>query len=400
MLQHSFTHGLVRITTAALAMACLAGTAQAAGYTLTWLGDLPGGANSSHAHGINDAGQVVGESEAASGTRAYIWDAAGGMRDLGDLPGGQDLSLASGINNAGQVVGSSYVATGSHAFLWDAVGGMQDLGDLPGGIDESLAIGINNAGQVVGAGQVLGGGWQETGGSAFLWDATDGMRDLGDLPGGYDASRAYGINDTGQVVGKIDRNSGHHAFLWDTTNGIQDLGSLPGGVSDLSVAVAINDVGQVVGESSATGGRHPFLWDTENGMRDLGVLPGGALPGGKDLSYANGINDAGQVVGTSRVSADYSVPLHAFLWDVVNGLQDLNDLVDPGLGAVLSSASDINASGQIVGTGLVGGGFQAFLLTPTSDVPVPAALPLMLGGLGVLAGLTRRGSKHVAHAAI
>jgi hypothetical protein len=44
MLQHSFTRGLVRIATAALAMACLSGTAQAAGYTLIRLGDLPGGA--------------------------------------------------------------------------------------------------------------------------------------------------------------------------------------------------------------------------------------------------------------------------------------------------------------------------------------------------------------------
>jgi cyanate permease len=44
MLLHSFTRGLARITTAALAMACLSGAAQAAGYTLTALGHLPGGA--------------------------------------------------------------------------------------------------------------------------------------------------------------------------------------------------------------------------------------------------------------------------------------------------------------------------------------------------------------------
>jgi hypothetical protein len=35
-----------------------------------------------------------------------------------------------------------------------------------------------------------------------------------------------------------------------------------------------------------------------------------------------------------------------------------------------------------------------------SDVPVPAALPLMLGGLGVLAGVACRRSKRVTHAAI
>ena len=41
--------------------------------------------------------------------------------------------------------------------------------------------------------------------------------------------------------------------------------------------------------------------------------------------------------------------LRAFLWDVVGGMQDLNDLIDPGLSAVLTEAYAINASGQIVG---------------------------------------------------
>jgi hypothetical protein len=46
LLKHALTRGLARITTVALAMACLSGTAQAAGYTLTLLGDLPGGLTS------------------------------------------------------------------------------------------------------------------------------------------------------------------------------------------------------------------------------------------------------------------------------------------------------------------------------------------------------------------
>jgi hypothetical protein len=94
--------------------------------------------------------------------------------------------------------------------------------------------------------------------------------------------------------------------------------------------------------------------------------------------------------------------LRAFLWDVVGGMQDLNDLIDPGLSAVLTEAYAINASGQIVGYGTIDGIRQAFLLTPNSvaAVPVPGSLPLMLGGLGVLAGVARRRSKRVTHAAI
>src|SRR3989442_9374451 len=54
-----------------------------------------------------------------------------------------------GINAAGQVVGGANTASGhTHAFLWDAVNGMKDLGTLGAGY--SSAHGINTAGQVVG----------------------------------------------------------------------------------------------------------------------------------------------------------------------------------------------------------------------------------------------------------
>src|SRR5215207_10175943 len=62
---------------------------------------------------------------------------------------------------------------------------------------------------------------------AFLYDSTNGMKDLGTLGGTN--SYAYGINDSGQVVGYSDTaNSGPHAFLYDSTNGMKDLGTLGG----------------------------------------------------------------------------------------------------------------------------------------------------------------------------
>src|SRR5207249_11312783 len=53
-------------------------------------------------------------------------------------------------------------------------------------------------------------------------------------------------------------------------------------------ALAINAAGQVVGGAAGTG--HAFLWDAVNGMKDLGAL-------GRNVSSASGINAAGQVVG-------------------------------------------------------------------------------------------------------
>src|SRR2546422_786419 len=102
------------------------------------LGALPGD-STSLAHGINDAGQVVGQS---GWLHAFLWD-NGTMTNLGNLGG--PLSAATGINNAGQVVGTSETPSGwSHAFLWQN-GTMIDLGTLGGG--QTGAVHLNVPGQ-------------------------------------------------------------------------------------------------------------------------------------------------------------------------------------------------------------------------------------------------------------
>ena len=45
------------------------------------LGALPGYENS-EAYDINDSGAVVGSSNGSRGSRAFVWTAKGGMRDL------------------------------------------------------------------------------------------------------------------------------------------------------------------------------------------------------------------------------------------------------------------------------------------------------------------------------
>ena len=56
------------------------------------------------AYGINDSGQVVGESSTVSGDlHAFLWE-GGVMTDLGTL--GDGYYWANGINMHGQIVGS------------------------------------------------------------------------------------------------------------------------------------------------------------------------------------------------------------------------------------------------------------------------------------------------------
>jgi probable HAF family extracellular repeat protein len=150
---------------------------------------------------INASGQVVGSNfTSTTGTHAFLYE-AGVMNDLGVPPDANcSLSRAFGINDSGQVVGESLCAGLRHLFLYSKSTGMKDLGLLPGAVagTNSQAFDINASGQVVGY------SGSSAGEHAFLW-ADDGdpntidMKDLGTLGGFH--SYAYGINDSGQVVG-------------------------------------------------------------------------------------------------------------------------------------------------------------------------------------------------------
>jgi probable HAF family extracellular repeat protein len=237
----------------------------------------------------------------------------GTMIDLGTLPGGGSFagSIADGINDSGQVVGQSATfGTNDHGFLYSG-GTMVDLGTLPGGYN-SFARGINSSSQIVGNSDVHGGVQDH----AFLYSAGR-MIDLGTLPGGTN-SGAWRINNSGQVVGQSDRTGGAtHAFLY--SNGrMTDLGTLSG-ASD-SFATSINNSGQIVGYSDfANGSTHAFLYGGGT-MSDLGTLPGGTY------SSAGDINSSGQIVGAAKTAGGV---LHAVLYSG-GTMTDLNNLVSLG----------------------------------------------------------------------
>src|SRR6185503_11913790 len=79
------------------------------------------------------------------------------------------------------------------------------------------------------------------------------------------------------------------------------------------------------------------------------------------------INNTGQVVGVARIGRGN----RAFLYDD-QGMHNLNTLIPPDSGWLLTTARSINEKGQITGLGLLNGEFHAFVLTPASS-PEPAA---------------------------
>lgn len=117
----------------------------------------PSGRTDSEAHGINDAGDVVGGSNDGSGNReAALFDWTGGYKGLGML-GGDLSSQAYDINNNGWAVGeSNNFMTGSfRAFLYRD-GQMSDLASLidpnSGWSNLAVAKGVNDQGWIVGSG--------------------------------------------------------------------------------------------------------------------------------------------------------------------------------------------------------------------------------------------------------
>jgi probable HAF family extracellular repeat protein len=116
------------------------------------LGTLPGYSWSRAVAISTDGTWVAGE---CSGTnqQAFRWSATTGMIGLGTLGG--NYSSASGVNNAGKVVGTSNASGGRQpqtAFLWQngTMFNLNSLTDMPSGKHLQLARDINNAGHIVG----------------------------------------------------------------------------------------------------------------------------------------------------------------------------------------------------------------------------------------------------------
>ena len=268
------------------------------------LGTL-GGVTAS-ANCINNVGQVAGQAASfASDINAFRVDAnQSTMIDLGTLSGSPNsYAWAFGINDKGQVVGESYTTNNFsgfqiiRAFCTAADQPINpttdDLGTFPGGTS-SVAYGINDNGQVVGGANTGGSANAE---HAFLYSGGS-MQDLGTLPGGK-GSEAHAVNNIGQVVGYADTSSGlEDAFLY-SGGSMQDLGTLLGATQ--SEALGINNSGRVVGYATAGADiygdpiNRAFVYIGSGSIEDLNNLI--SPSSGWTLEEATGINDSGQICG-------------------------------------------------------------------------------------------------------
>ncbi|MBN3945101.1 MAG: DUF3466 family protein [Nostoc sp. NMS7] len=206
---------------------------------------------------------------------------------------------------------------------------LTDLGSLTGEAN-SYATDINDSGEVT---------INSLDGSDSFFYSNGSLQKISPLPGDNQLT-VTGINNLGQVVGNsVGNNStGNNPFLY--SNGITQ--PLP---IQNAIPYAINDRTQVVGGASKLGS---FLY-TDGIATSIGGTPG---------TVAYGLNNLGQVVGILNSNT-------AFLYK--NG-QTINLGTLPS--DTYSSASDINDSGQVVGTsGLTGvDDGRAFLYTSSTGL--------------------------------
>jgi probable HAF family extracellular repeat protein len=135
---------------------------------------------------------------------------------------------------------------------------------------------------------------------------------------------------------------------------MHDLGTLGGSWSQ---AFAINAAEQITGQAYLPGNAkaHAFLY-SGGSMTDLGAL--------NQYSSGLAINGSGVAVGNSDVRNNTGfLVYHAVIYQ--NGAPvDLNGLIPPRTGWVMSAATSVNDSGEIVGYGELHGVQHGFLLTP------------------------------------
>jgi probable HAF family extracellular repeat protein len=192
--------------------------------------------------GINDSGDIVGYYTFIASTRPPTLGDGGFVLSGGNVTKffvpGSTSTAAFGINNLGQIVGA-YESHGPHGFLFS--GGSYTTVDFPG---FGLPHGINNAGEIVG----------NNNGESFL--LSGGVLTPLSVPGST-STEAYGINDAEQILGTYyDANNVRHGFL--LSGGSYSTLDPPGSIR--TFAFGINDAGAIVGEyGDAAGNVHGFL---------------------------------------------------------------------------------------------------------------------------------------------
>lgn len=282
---------------------------------------------------------LLGASSIANAVSLYV------ATDLGpvvtkDIAESQNLKIK--INANGHVMGSSHNGQAGSvikAFVWDATNGRRNLDTTPNVSD--FALDINNDNTIV--------GWRHDGTTrqSIVWKTLDGVTwtpELINIPGAVKAE-ARSIDGLGNILNRYEDSNGILYNHLITSSGIPHALNADLQVGNIE-AFTIRDEKVYGDHFNLNGEEHGFALDITNGLIDLGSF-------GNAVNYSIAVesgNSGNTLVGGGYLDSDLTctvdcVPLnHAMMWDATNGYQDLlpND-------PQYSFATDINNPGQIVG---------------------------------------------------
>lgn len=353
------------------------------------------GHQESWVRGMNQAGQVIGDSVQF---RGQAYDYYGSYADSGWLhQDGQTVRLgltgsaytdADGlprsftrrINEAGQVLGGSFATSGWEIWIYDS-GNYTTIGltgaehTRPDGGRTNSPNSLNNAGQVTGSAYRYDGA-DHKGTSAWFYDGTQtveiGLLDTEHTSGaGARRSVDQWLNDAGQVAGYSWRYNGQSSQHGQTAwlyNGTQTINLSLGGAEhtrddgyEWSEVEVLKDTGYVLGHSkrysgSADNGQSVWLYNGSEtvhiGLVDAEHTRGDGYKFSESRYTHRVATSSGFVIGESK-RFDGNTDMGQSAW-LFNGEETINvGLTDPTHtrddGYRYSDVRHVNEAGQVAG---------------------------------------------------
>ena len=337
-------------------LALAVGTASAVEYRPYLITDLGTLGGATKGYGINEAGQVAGESSNGP-PQAFYW--SGGS--MTNLNGSALASWAKDINNDGLVMGySAPTMSTRELWNWEDTGGSGTFTTLSFGTETVSSITaerMNNRGEIVGVysgGAVSNQAFVHTGGTAGT------LVNIGKVGNMNGSSFAKDINENGLVVGYGMKTSSStwtpYSYDIDTDTWVDLEFAVAGGT--LVGAHAVNDQGWMVVSGNLEGTARYYLW---NGTTTSVIS--GPSGGTTNISTPHDLNNNGQVVGiygSAGVLYDDDTKQTTGLWDLLSAS-------DQSTWTAIVSGQAINEAGQITGYATQSSSSQyfGFLMTPT-----------------------------------
>ncbi len=305
----------------------------------------------------------------------------------------------------------SPTALGLRPVRWDPGGTSYTQLDVFGttltGDTHGEALAINAAGTAAGYAEDYDSQGNFLGEFAVRWNASGtAATKLDNLPGTI-SGIGYAINSAGTVVGIQSGDNGYAPARWDASGtSISQLGILGTDSTGFTFAgaIKINSAGTAVGYAEKYDDSHndlgfrAVLWHaSDTAANELANL--GTDLDGHTFSSASAINNAGFTVGEAEAFDEDGNDLgsRAVYWNPDGTVVDLNTLIDPASGWLLTNATAISDTGWIAGIGNYdpdgSGGqdaYQRLFVTQVLATAVPEPCTFLLAATGLISALALR----------